>query len=78
MLLVLLSKAWLIGSSNSPHITKSWLCRQSKVWLTEPSEEFSTGTTPKEFSSVILVKIWLIAEQGTLSAELPKWSIAAS
>ena len=57
---------------------KFWLWRQSKVWFTEPSEEFSTGTIPKEFSSLILVKIWAISEQETLFADRPKWSIAAN
>ena len=42
-------KAWWMGSSTSAQILtcRGNSMKQSRVWLTMPSVEFSTGTTPK-------------------------------
>src|ERR1700736_3437189 len=45
-------KAWRIGSSTSPMITSGVSISKSSVRVTEPSVEFSTGTTPKSARAV--------------------------
>ena len=39
-------RAWRIGSSTSPIITSGVSISKSSVSVTDPSLEFSTGTTP--------------------------------
>ena len=41
---------WWMRSSTSPQILSGEPNKLSSVWLTEPSVEFSTGTTPKSAS----------------------------
>ncbi|MNP34020.1 hypothetical protein D3C76_1272880 [compost metagenome] len=41
------SRWWWMRSSTSPQMTMSCSRKLSRVWLTAPSVEFSTGTTPK-------------------------------
>ncbi len=38
---------WWMRSSTSPQIFSGEVRKRSSVWFTEPSVEFSTGTTPK-------------------------------
>ena len=45
-------RAWRIGSSISPMITSGVSISKSSVSVTEPSVEFSTGTTPKSARAV--------------------------
>ena len=74
----LANKECLIGISNSPQIFKLVFCKASKVELTAPSVEFSSGTIPYELSSLIASKTSGIVLQAVELTELPKFFLHAN
>ena len=69
-----------MGSSTSAQMRtrRGNSMKQSKVWLTMPSVEFSTGTTPKwtpPFSTSRNTSS--MADSGRVPAKWPNWASAA-
>ena len=72
------SSAWRTGSINSPTICSGVSISRSRVRVTEPSVEFSTGTTPTSaWRAPIAVKTAAIDSAAINSALEPKRFTAA-
>ncbi|MNN42830.1 hypothetical protein D3C81_1570380 [compost metagenome] len=66
-------------SSTSPQITRSCSRKLSRVWLTAPSVEFSTGTTPKLTAPAATSRnTSSMAAIGRLTTAWPKCFMAAA
>ncbi|MCY1558815.1 hypothetical protein D9M68_957830 [compost metagenome] len=73
------SRWWWMRSSTSPQMTMSCSRKLSRVWLTAPSVEFSTGTTPKFTAPAATSrKTSSIAAIGALITAWPKCLSAAA